>query len=71
MEYAYNTSGSNTLNKLWTQSAVDCYMIGCMCSKCYLYKSVFFKSETKCKMKDTVIELVRQIGVPDITKDDV
>ena len=64
MKYKYNVSCSETTSKIWTQSAVDCYNIGCRCSKCNLYKIYFQKSVFKCKMKETVIELVRKIGAP-------
>jgi len=65
MEYKYNVSCSETLSKKWTQQAVDCYAIGCNCSKCTLFITFFSKKKYKCKMKDTVIELVRQIGKPE------
>ena len=64
MNYRYNVSCSATLSKFWTQSAYDCYIIGCNCSKCNLNKIYFRNSEYKCKMKYTVIELVRTIGAP-------
>ena len=70
MKYKYNVSCSETLNKKWTQSAIDCYMIGCMCSKCFLYKVIFSNQNGKCKMRDTVIELVRNVGLPEIEKND-
>lgn len=65
MNYRYNVSCSETMSKNWTPSAVDCYKIGCVCSKCNLYKIYFYNSSTKCRMKDTVIELVRKLGVPE------
>ena len=65
MAYKYNVSCSETISKVWTQSAIDCYFIGCNCSVCNLYKIYFSKSEYKCMMKLTVIELVRKIGKPD------
>ena len=64
MSYKYSVSCSETLQKRWTASAVDCYKLGCCCSKCNLYKIFFKNSVVNCKMKETVIELVRQIGVP-------
>jgi hypothetical protein len=36
-----------------------------MCSKCGLYKIYFENSEAECKMKATVIELVRRHGAPE------
>ena len=64
MGYRYNVSCSKTTSKIWTHSAVDCYNIGCNCSKCNLYKIYFSKSIYKCRMKETVIELVRKLGIP-------
>ena len=66
MAYRYNVSCSETLAKNWTPTAIDCYRIGCRCSECNLYKLFFKKSFSKCKMKETVIELVRQIGAPNL-----
>lgn len=66
MFYKYNVSCSETLSQIWTQSAIDCYKIGCNCQKCNLYQIYFNNTSTKCKMKDTVIELVRRIGAPEI-----
>ena len=63
MNYRYNVSCSETMSRNWTPSAVDCYSIGCCCSKCNLYK-LYFKGNSKCKMKETVIELVRKLGAP-------
>ena len=65
MGYKYNVSCSETVSKSWTPTAVDCYLLGCTCSKCNLYKIYFGKSEQKCKMKETVIELVRRFGIPE------
>lgn len=64
MVYRYNVSCSETNSKNWTQSAVECYQIGCSCKKCFIYKMYFKKSDTKCKMKESVIELVRKFGAP-------
>ncbi len=64
MNYRYNVSCSETTTKNWTQSAIDCYEIGCMCSVCNLYKIYFQNSIFKCKMKEAVIELVRKNGIP-------
>ncbi len=64
MEYRYNVSCSETTSKNWTPTAVECYELGCSCSKCNLYKLYFSDSLFKCKMKETVIELVRRLGAP-------
>lgn len=45
----------------WTQSARDCYFRGCICSGCPIYEIL----ETKCRMKQTVLELVRKFGKPE------
>lgn len=64
MGYKYNVSCSETLTKNWTPTAIDCYLIGCSCSRCNLYKFYFLESASKCRMKETVIELVRRFGAP-------
>lgn len=66
MYYRYNVSCSETVSKNWTQSAIDCYEIGCNCRNCNLNKIYFLKSEFKCRMKETVIELVRKFGKPEV-----
>ena len=65
MNYKYNVSCSETVSKNWTPTAIDCYSIGCCCSKCNLYWIYFSKTNGKCRMKETVIELVRKLGVPE------
>ncbi|MBQ7127220.1 hypothetical protein IJO12_09045 [bacterium] len=62
--YRYNVSCSETLSSKWTETAIDCYLIGCVCNKCFLYKIYFEPYGSKCRMKDSVIELVRKNGVP-------
>ena len=69
MGYKYNVSCSETISKIWTPSAKDCYSIGCNCSKCNLYKIYFSNSILKCMMKQTVIELVRKFGKPSLNKE--
>lgn len=64
MRYKYNVSCSETVSKNWTRTAFDCYLIGCTCHKCNLNKIYFLENDFKCKMKDTVIELVRKHGIP-------
>ncbi len=65
MGYRYNVSCSETTSRTWTPTAIDCYRLGCMCSKCNLYKIYFQGKSSKCKMKETVIELVRRLGIPE------
>ena len=64
MNYKYNVSCSETVSKSWTPTAIDCYLLGCCCTKCNLYKIYFSNTDGKCRMKETVIELVRRLGAP-------
>lgn len=64
MMYKYNVSCSETVTKNWTPTATDCYKLGCNCNKCNIYKIYFEASGNRCKMKETVIELVRRFGAP-------
>ena len=45
----------------WTYTAKKCYKIGCVCSKC---DEVPDDIKKQCKMKYSVIKLVRNIGKP-------
>ena len=64
MIYKYNVSCYETICKNWTPTAEECYNIGCNCSKCNIYKIYFSGSYFKCRMKETVFELVRKFGKP-------
>ena len=66
MRYKYNVSSSKTIAQNWTPTAIDCYLLGCSCYKCNLYKIYFLGNRYQCKMKDVVLELVRKFGVPKI-----
>ena len=55
----------NTRIIAWTPSAIDCFDINCVCSKCFVYYMYFKNSSDKCKMKDTVEELIEKIGLPE------
>lgn len=68
MGYKYNVSCSETISKNWTQTAEDCYLIGCNCSRCNIYKIYFSENKFRCKMKEIVIELVRRYGKPNFKK---
>ena len=46
--------------RYWTRAAIECYEIGCTCSKCNINKII----ETKCFMKNIVIALVKEKGIP-------
>ncbi len=65
MIYGYDVSYCETISKHWTPTAIDCYKIGCNCSKCNLYKIYFSSGESKCMMKYTVFNLVKKLGAPD------
>jgi len=64
MGYRYNVSCSETSANEWTPTAIECYEIGCRCSECNINNIYFKGSSFSCKMKETVIELVRKYGVP-------
>lgn len=70
MSYRYNVSCCETTSKIWTPTAIDCYKLGCRCSVCNLHKAYFENSIFKCKMKETVIELVRKLGAPNIIEEE-
>lgn len=53
-------SVSDEVTKHWTRSAVDCYKLGCNCSLCNIPDFI----ETPCRMKATVLTLVRKLGTP-------
>jgi hypothetical protein len=46
--------------KRWTKGSIDCYDRHCICDGCFYNE--FFNG--KCKMKKTVIEMVRVLGKP-------
>lgn len=45
----------------WTKSAIDCYYIGCNCSKCFIFEII----GARCQMKSAVLQLVRKFGKPE------
>lgn len=49
----------------WTNTAIECYKRGCVCSGCF-YADFFNKTSQKCQMKASVLELVRVLGKPDV-----
>ncbi|OGI18462.1 MAG: hypothetical protein A2287_05490 [Candidatus Melainabacteria bacterium RIFOXYA12_FULL_32_12] len=57
--------GRTTSVRRWTQTAVDCYKRGCVCSGCF-YSDFFKESPQRCQMKATVLELVRVLGRPNV-----
>ena len=48
----------------WTPTAIDCLQLHCQCSKCFIYYLYFKNKQYKCKMKETVTELIEKIGLP-------
>ena len=52
----------------WTQEAMNCYMRGCICKNCPIYKFYFKGSKNKCQMKTIVIESVRKLKLPNELK---
>ena len=57
----YEQEYNYTKQRRWTQSAVECYAIGCNCSRCYLQTIM----QDRCRMKYAVRDLVRQFGLPE------
>ena len=45
----------------WIQSARDCYFRGCVCSDCPIFEII----GNQCRMKRTVLMLVRKLGKPE------
>lgn len=45
----------------WTPSAKDCYFRGCVCSDCPIFEII----GNQCRMKRTVLMLVRKLGKPE------
>ena len=57
----------NKRMRKWTKTAIECYTIGCDCSKCEINNLI----TNKCLMKYTVLELVKTIGAPQIKRNDI
>ena len=47
------------MNEKWTKTSAQCYERGCVCEGCF-----YSQMETKCVMKDSVIELLKKFGEP-------
>lgn len=45
----------------WTPSAKDCYFRGCVCPGCPIFEII----GNQCRMKRTVLNLVRKLGKPE------
>ena len=48
----------------WTRTAIECYGIGCDCSKCRLTDGLETVNKNNCCMKAAVLKLVKKYGVP-------
>jgi len=48
----------------WTPTARECFKRGCVCEGCF-YKEFFTTSSFQCRMKGSVVELVKKFGVPE------
>lgn len=44
----------------WTEQAIYCYKRGCICDGCFIKETI----ETPCRMKRSVLEIVRLHGKP-------
>lgn len=44
----------------WTIASIMCYERGCVCEGCKYRECL----ESECKMKESVLGLVREVGVP-------
>ena len=53
-------SWKDNFARVWTQTAKECYLRGCVCSGCPMREQL----ETNCYMKAAVIELVKKFGAP-------
>lgn len=61
-------SGKAVSVRRWTETSIDCYKRGCVCSGCF-YSEFFKGSNQKCQMKTSVLELVRVLGTPKLDKE--
>ena len=47
----------------WSEDSIYCYSIGCICKYCRIAEA-FPILKTECRMKKTVLKLVRKLGKP-------
>lgn len=52
--------------KEWNRSAIDCFQLGCNCSKCFIYHTYFKDKYYTCKMKYYVQLMLKKLGEPKI-----
>lgn len=62
-EFYPETNGeiSNSITKSWTEQALECYSIGCDCSKCSLKNGNY---SFVCQMPKVIDILIGAIGKP-------
>lgn len=56
--------------KEWNGTAIDCYNLGCDCSKCFIYKTYFKDKYYTCKMKYYVQLMLNKLGAPKESEND-
>ena len=52
---------SNSITQSWTEQALECYSIGCDCSKCSLAKGNY---SFVCQMPKVIDILIKFVGKP-------
>lgn len=56
----YNILCCNNKNNIrWSPSAIYCYKRSCICENC-----IYTNLDTKCQMKKTVLNLIKNLGIP-------
>ncbi len=62
-EFQPGTNGeiSNSITKSWTEQALECYSIGCDCSKCSLKNGRY---SFVCQMPKVIDILIKAVGEP-------
>ena len=60
LELMFNELGQANPER-WTIDALTCYNRGCVCKGCPIKNLI---TSSKCKMKASVMELVKKIGAP-------
>lgn len=50
------------MREKWTNLTIDCYNLGCWCSKCTLIPAHL---KENCNVKKSVLKLVKELGRPD------
>lgn len=51
--------------KIWNDTAKECYYLKCSCENCFIYKTYFFNTPEKCKMKYYVYYFLKKLGAPE------